>query len=79
MTALDASRKLDNLGRIVIPKDLREQFHLVQGRPYKFYLHEEEGHQYLCIQCPGPDAGELNRARQMLEDAGYFVTAEDEL
>ena len=79
MIPLDATRKLDSLGRIVIPKPLREQFHLTEGQPYQFFLHEQNGHRYLCIQCPGPNPEELSRARKLLEDSGFFVTAEDEL
>jgi len=73
MTPLNMTRKIDSVGRIVIPKDLREEFRLVNGIEYQFFLHEENGHKYLCLQCPGPSEGEIERAKRLLEEQGYQV------
>lgn len=53
MIPLHCSRKLDSLGRIVIPKQLRKEYNFDEFREYEFYLHEEQGKRFLCIECPG--------------------------
>ncbi len=74
MKALDATRKIDSLGRIVIPKDLRDKFHLIEGKAYQFFLHEEGNCKYLCLQCPDVDEeDEITRARKLLEEAGFTI------
>lgn len=73
MTPLGMTRKLDSVGRIVVPKKLREQLRLISGVEYQFFLHEEDDHQYLCLQCSGPSPEELEAARDMLEKRGYSV------
>jgi len=68
------SRRLDTLGRLVIPKRLREQYGLVEGIEHTFYEHEFEGDKYLCIKLPKPGEEELQRAKDILQKAGYQVS-----
>lgn len=74
MTSLGMTRKLDSVGRIVIPKKLREQLHLLSDVEYQFFLHEDQGHKYLCLECPAPNESELAYARKLLENAGFQIT-----
>lgn len=41
MMAAGAVRKLDALGRVVIPKDLRDQYKLDPGDPVEFFESDE--------------------------------------
>lgn len=63
------SRKLDDHNRLVIPKPLRQLLDLRPGEVYDFYLHEENGMQYLAI----PVGDSLERAKELLRQAGYAV------
>lgn len=66
------SRKLDTLGRLVLPAPLREQLGLENGQPYDFYIHEHEGEVYLCIKCANADPA-VEEAKKVLEKAGYTI------
>ena len=73
MQATTFSRKLDTMGRIMIPVRLREQLGLKAGQEYQFFLYEEDGHRFICIECPGNDA-KIEEAFVTLRQAGYTVT-----
>ena len=73
MQATSFSRKLDGMGRIMIPKPLRLQMGLNSGIEYQFFLHEQDGHRYVCIECPGTDA-KIEEAFLILKQAGYEVS-----
>lgn len=68
MEATQYSRKLDTMGRIMIPKPLREELGLVIGQEYNFFLSDDR--QYLCIQCPGISEQKLEEARRIVEQYG---------
>lgn len=34
-------RRVDDLGRIVIPKELRKQVNIIEGEPMEFYITED--------------------------------------
>lgn len=51
MNNTEFSRKLDKMGRIMIPIKLREQMGLVVGENYFFSTREENGKKYICIDC----------------------------
>ena len=44
------TRKLDELGRIVIPKEIRNNFHIEEGDQIEFYLNNDE----IVIRKPSP-------------------------
>jgi bifunctional DNA-binding transcriptional regulator/antitoxin component of YhaV-PrlF toxin-antitoxin module len=67
------SRKLDPTGRLVIPSKLREKLNLKIGDSYDFFLCEVKGRQFLCIECPRPEA-EIEKALKVLRDNGFEVT-----
>ena len=64
------ARKLDSSGRLVIPARLREELGLQVGDLCQFYLHQENGKRYLCIEVEN----EIERAKRMLEANGYQVS-----
>lgn len=35
-------RRVDDLGRIVIPKELRKQLNIIEGEPMDFYTTEDD-------------------------------------
>lgn len=57
----------------MIPIRLREQMGLEIGREYPFFITEENGHRYICIECPGTDA-KIEEAFLILKQAGYNIT-----
>jgi len=52
MKNLDQTRKVDPLGRIVIPSKLRDSFGIKAGDKMEFYATMVDGMRYLCIACP---------------------------
>jgi len=64
------SRRLDSLGRLVIPKKLRDELGLEPGTEYTFYKHEHEGKIYLCIEAPEA-TDEVAKALELLRQNGY--------
>lgn len=72
MRETEFTRKIDGLGRLVIPSDMRNELNLLPGVLCKFYLHEYEGELYLCIKCPGADP-KVQEAKEFLRNAGYKV------
>ena len=65
------SRKLDTVGRLVIPSKLRKEMRLELGEEYSFYTCvDEHGQSWLCIPCPGVET-EVDKAKRILEENGY--------
>ena len=65
------SRKLDTVGRLVIPSKLRKEMRLELGEEYPFYTCvDEHGQSWLCIPCPGVET-EVDKAKRILEENGY--------
>lgn len=73
------SRKLEQNGRLMIPVKLREEVNLQSGKEYQFFLHSENGHRFICIDC-GPEftTDDIDKAVQLLQKAGVkFVENDD--
>lgn len=66
------SRRLDSLGRLVIPKKLRDRYNIETDREYVFFYHIHDNKKYLCIEI-GVMGDEIQRAKELLEKAGYEV------
>lgn len=69
MIATKHMRRLDSLGRLVIPIKLREKLGLDAGFECNFFTHEENGKMYLCIECPEQET-DLQRALKIIEQNG---------
>ena len=52
MINLNANRKVDALGRIVIPSKLRDRFAIEPGDKVEFFSTYVNGVMYLCMACP---------------------------
>lgn len=65
------SRKLDSMGRIMIPIKLREQLNLIPGREYYFEVRHMDGRNYICIDCGETDA--LQKAVEFVKLSGLEV------
>lgn len=42
MIATGIIRRIDDLGRIVIPKEIRRQLHIKEGMPFEIYINEDK-------------------------------------
>lgn len=69
------SRKLDAMGRIMIPVRLRDQLGLMVGREYTFEIRQINGRNYICIDC-GMNT-ELEEAMKLVQNAGLKVVQND--
>lgn len=70
------SRKLDAMGRIMIPVRLRDQLGLVPGREYTFEVRTFNDRNYICIDC-GLNT-ELEEAMKLVKRAGLKVVQNDD-
>lgn len=70
------SRKLDAMGRIMIPVRLRDQLGLITGREYSFEVRQIDGRNYICIDC-GLNT-ELKEAMKLVQNAGLKVVKTDD-
>lgn len=69
------SRKLDSMGRIMIPIRLRDRFGLVSGQEYNFTVLEHDGRVYIGIDCgASADHSALEDAIKLLEANGMSVS-----
>lgn len=72
MRETEYSRRLDSSGRLVIPSKLREELLMETGDEYSFYIHEQEGRTYLCVECFRKE-DEIERAKRILAQAGIKI------
>lgn len=70
------SRKLDSMGRIMIPVKLREQVGLITGNEYFFSVKEIDGRRYICIDCGTAISPNLEQAMKIIEANGMRITKE---
>lgn len=71
------SRRLDSLGRLVIPKKLRDTYGIEAEVEYKFYLHDYKDKKYLCIELPDVKEQEIAHALAVLRSAGIDLGGSD--
>lgn len=69
MRETEYSRRLDSSGRLVIPVKLREELRMETGDEYSFFIHEDGGRTYLCVECFRKE-DEIERAKRILAQAG---------
>lgn len=62
----------------MIPSKLREQMGLVPGKEYSFYIHEQEGKRFICIDCGTPETNiSLEQAMQIVQANGLKIVQKD--
>lgn len=66
----NTSRKVDNLGRITIPKGLRDRMSLAEGSELELFTANVDGRQCICLASP---VDEEERAVAFLKEKGYTV------
>lgn len=71
MKQTEFARRLDSSGRLVIPAKLREELHIEVGDTFDFYIHEQDGKKYLCIECFRLE-NEIEKAKRVLKEAGLL-------
>jgi bifunctional DNA-binding transcriptional regulator/antitoxin component of YhaV-PrlF toxin-antitoxin module len=71
MRATEYSRRLDASGRLVVPSKLREELRMETGDEYCFFIHEQNGKTYLCVECFRKE-DEIERAKRILREAGIL-------
>ena len=72
MRATGIIRRFDDLGRIVVPKEIRQRFNLKEGDPMEFWLHED-GRSIILT----PYSLELNAAN-LIRQAVEILEGDDE-
>lgn len=72
----NTTRKIDSLGRVSIPKSMRERLEIVEGDEMEFFmLADDAGEQYVCLtNHKGNNRYAL--AAEVLEELGLDVPAE---
>ena len=71
MKQTEYARKVDSSGRIIIPSQLRDQLDIRPGDTLDFYLHEENGRTFLCVECTRVE-NEVEKAKRILREAGLL-------
>lgn len=71
------SKKIDSVGRIIIPAKLRTQLELNIGDIVEFYIHKQDNKTYLCFECPNAEK-QKDAAITMLKNLGYEITFKNE-
>ena len=76
----NTSRKLDNLGRVSLPKSMRDRLNIGAGEEVDFFMIEHEGTQYIaCTKQIGSKAPEVDKkkiAAEVLRELGYDLPEE---
>ena len=72
MRDTEYSRRLDSSGRLVVPSKLREELRMEVGDEYVFFIHEQDGKTYLCVECYRKE-NEIERAKRILAEAGIKI------
>lgn len=45
----NVSRKIDNNGRVIIPKHLRSKFNFKEGKEVEYFTTKVDGKDYICL------------------------------
>lgn len=73
----NAKRKIDSLGRVNIPKGLRDRLELVEGSEVEFYvLNADNGEQFVCFTNHKIGSNRYNIAAEVLENLGVAIPKE---
>jgi bifunctional DNA-binding transcriptional regulator/antitoxin component of YhaV-PrlF toxin-antitoxin module len=76
LTPENTSRKLDNLGRIVIPKGLRTRLGFNESDDLYFYTMSQDGISYICLTNCQTEDPKYRTAVSVLEELGIDIPDE---
>lgn len=69
----NTSRKLDNLGRIVIPKGLRTRLGISDGEELEFFTMQADGKNFICLTNNHEQDPKYRLAASVLEELGLDI------
>jgi len=64
MKATGIIRRVDDLGRVVIPKEIRHKFHITEGDPLEIYVTEEE----ICLKPYNEKGCYINTLERLIQN-----------
>lgn len=76
LTPENTSRKLDSLGRIVIPKGLRTRLGISEADELQFYTMRKDGISYICLTNCHEEDSKYRAAASVLEELGIEIPLE---
>lgn len=72
----NTTRKLDNLGRIVIPKGLRTRLDISDGEELEFFTMQADGKNFICLTNNHEQDPKYHLAASVLEELGIDIPQE---
>lgn len=70
MRSENITRRVDNLGRVVLPKNLRLRAGIADGDELEIFTEELNGRQFICLSKAGYEDPRYEIARGLLEELG---------
>ena len=71
MIQTEYARRVDSNGRVIIPSQLRDQLDIRPSDTLQFFIHEEDGRTFLCVECFRVE-DEVEKAKRVLREAGIY-------
>lgn len=73
----NTTRKIDSLGRVSIPKGMRDRLEIAEGDEVEFYLlNADNGEQFVCLTNHKPGANKYENAAKVLAELGIDIPKE---
>ncbi len=72
----NTTRKIDSLGRITLPKGLRDRMFLSENAELELFTANIDGRQCICLASPVNEEAEIQNAIDFLVGKGYSIEKE---
>ena len=73
----NTTRKIDSLGRVSIPKGMRDRLEITEGDEVEFYLlNADNGEQFVCLTNHKGGINKYETAAKVLEELGIEIPEE---
>ena len=72
----NTTRKIDSLGRITLPKGLRDRMFLSENAELELFTANIDGRQCICLASPVSEEAEIQKAIDFLVEKGYSIEKE---
>lgn len=72
----NTTRKIDSLGRITLPKGLRDRMFLSENAELELFTANIDGRQCICLASPVNEEAEIQKAIDFLVEKGYSIEKE---